>query len=222
MAKIAAAMGWSLQKVKNEIHRARLQLRARLAGYLRGGRPMTHPTQEELEAVALGEPGDSRAAEIEAHVAGCTDCSRELAWLRTERMRCWAAGRCSRPLTSGPESLRGSSTRAGAPAGHGASRLRPGSARRPLRSCSRCCAPGPYRSLSRSRARGASGRRSTRRRFAALDRAEADYRNAAKVLEGEYDRLRPRLDPELARRWDETLVRARAQLGESRAVAATT
>jgi len=30
------------------------------------------------------------------------------------------------------------------------------------------------------------------------------------VLEGEYDRLRPRLDPELARRWDETLTRARA------------
>ena len=56
--------------------------------------------------------------------------------------------------------------------------------------------------------------------LAALDRAEADYRNAAKVLEGEYDRLRPRLDPELARRWDETLTRARAQLGESRAVAA--
>jgi RNA polymerase sigma-70 factor (ECF subfamily) len=34
---IAAAMGWSLQKVKNEIHRARLQLRSRLAGYLEEG-----------------------------------------------------------------------------------------------------------------------------------------------------------------------------------------
>lgn len=32
--EIAAAMGWPLQKVKNEIHRARLQLRERLAGYL--------------------------------------------------------------------------------------------------------------------------------------------------------------------------------------------
>jgi RNA polymerase sigma-70 factor (ECF subfamily) len=31
---IASAMGWPLQKVKNEIHRARLQLRERLAGYL--------------------------------------------------------------------------------------------------------------------------------------------------------------------------------------------
>jgi RNA polymerase sigma-70 factor (ECF subfamily) len=35
--EIASAMGWSLQKVKNEIHRARLQLRSRLAGYLEGG-----------------------------------------------------------------------------------------------------------------------------------------------------------------------------------------
>ena len=32
--EIASAMGWTLQKVKNEIHRARLQLRASLAGYL--------------------------------------------------------------------------------------------------------------------------------------------------------------------------------------------
>ncbi len=35
---IADAMGWPLQKVKNEIHRARLQLRERLAGYLEEGR----------------------------------------------------------------------------------------------------------------------------------------------------------------------------------------
>ena len=34
--EIAVAMGWTLQKVKNEIHRARLQLRARLATYLEG------------------------------------------------------------------------------------------------------------------------------------------------------------------------------------------
>jgi hypothetical protein len=55
--------------------------------------------------------------------------------------------------------------------------------------------------------------------MAALDRAEADYRDAAKVLEGEYARLRPRLDPKLASRWDETLTRAHTELGEARAVA---
>jgi len=35
--EIAAAMGWTLPKVKNEIHRARLELRVMLAGHLRGG-----------------------------------------------------------------------------------------------------------------------------------------------------------------------------------------
>ena len=32
--EISAAMGWTLQKVKNEIHRARLQLRKSLCVYL--------------------------------------------------------------------------------------------------------------------------------------------------------------------------------------------
>jgi RNA polymerase sigma-70 factor (ECF subfamily) len=36
--EIADAMGWPLQKVKNEIHRARLQLRESLATYLEGAR----------------------------------------------------------------------------------------------------------------------------------------------------------------------------------------
>jgi len=61
--------------------------------------------------------------------------------------------------------------------------------------------------LSHSRARGAA---------VAIDpktsppwtRAETDLSQRAKVLEGEYDRLRPRLDPELARRVDETVTRA--------------
>jgi RNA polymerase sigma-70 factor (ECF subfamily) len=35
--EIRRVMGWSLAKVKNEIHRARLELRARLAGYLGDG-----------------------------------------------------------------------------------------------------------------------------------------------------------------------------------------
>jgi RNA polymerase sigma-70 factor (ECF subfamily) len=37
--EIASAMGWTLQKVKNEIHRARLQLRSSLAGYLQESAP---------------------------------------------------------------------------------------------------------------------------------------------------------------------------------------
>ena len=180
---------------------------------------MTHPTQEELEAVALGEPGDPRATEIEAHVAGCTDCCRELAWLRTERT---LLGR--RPLLQTTHLWPGVAARLEHPrrrthwawriavaSGVGAAAaavlfavLRPG----PL--------PVAQPQQSARRPRSAIDPKT----LAALDRAEADYRNAAKVLEGEYDRLRPRLDPELARRWDEPLTRARTQLGESRAVAA--
>ncbi|MFY2560538.1 RNA polymerase sigma factor [Corallococcus terminator] len=37
--EIASVMGWSLPKVKNEIHRARLRLREQLAGHVGGGRP---------------------------------------------------------------------------------------------------------------------------------------------------------------------------------------
>jgi RNA polymerase sigma-70 factor (ECF subfamily) len=37
-SEIAFAMGWPLQKVKNEIHRARLQIRERVLRYLRGRR----------------------------------------------------------------------------------------------------------------------------------------------------------------------------------------
>ncbi len=37
--EIAVALGWTLPMVKNEIHRARLLLRAQLLPHLRGGRP---------------------------------------------------------------------------------------------------------------------------------------------------------------------------------------
>lgn len=42
----------------------------------------THATTEQLEALIRGE---SHSAPIEAHVAGCTSCQRELAWVRAER-----------------------------------------------------------------------------------------------------------------------------------------
>lgn len=57
--------------------------------------------------------------------------------------------------------------------------------------------------------------------LAALDTAENDYRHAAQVLEAEYESLRPHLDPALAKKWDETLTRARAQLSQSRAAVAS-
>lgn len=42
----------------------------------------THATTDQLEALIRGE---STGAPIEAHVAGCASCQRELAWVRAER-----------------------------------------------------------------------------------------------------------------------------------------
>ena len=55
--------------------------------------------------------------------------------------------------------------------------------------------------------------------LAALDRAEGEVRQAASVLEAEYQAARPRLDPKEARKWDATLEKARANLGTAGMVA---
>ncbi len=185
---------------------------------------MRHVPVEDLEACALGELPALRVAEVEAHAAGCADCARELAWLRAERTllsrrpplltaHLWpgVAARLQHPRRRPRWAWRiavASGVGAAAAAALLVALLRP----KPLP-----VTPQPQSQLARSERKRAPIDPKT---LAALDRAEADYRNAAQTLEGEYARLRPRLDPELARRWDETLTRARAQLGESRAVAA--
>jgi hypothetical protein len=185
---------------------------------------MTHVPLEELEACALEELHAVRAAEVEAHAAACGDCARELAWLRAERTLL-----SRRPPVPTAHLWRGVAARLQHP------RRRPRWAWRIAVASGVGAAAAAALLVAVFRPRPApltpqtrpELARSDRKRpgidpktLAALDRAEADYRNAAQVLEAEYARLRPRLDPELARRWDETLTRARAQLGESRAVAA--
>lgn len=182
---------------------------------------MTHVPPEELESLALGELSPVHAAGIEDHVAGCPACARELSWLRAER-----ALLARRPLPPTDHLWAGVRTRLRHP------RLRPHWAWRIAVAAGGAAAaaaivlvavrpappPAPVQQAQASREQ----RRAPidPKTLAALDRAEHDYRDAARVLEEEYARLRPRLDPELAGRWDETLTRARAQLGESRAVAA--
>ena len=184
---------------------------------------MTHVPAEDLESAALGELPRARMAEIEAHAASCAECARELSWVRAERAllarrptpgtaHLWAGvqARLRHPRLR-PHWAWRVSVAAGAAAGAAAiafAVLQP--------------APAPAPAPAQPQAARQQGQRAAidRSTLAALDRAEHDYRDAARVLEEEYGRLRPRLDPELARRWDETLTRARAQLGESRAVAA--
>jgi hypothetical protein len=183
---------------------------------------MTHLPPDELEALALGELAADRAAEAEAHTAQCDECGRELSWVRAERAllarrpspptaHLWAgvAGRLQGPRRR-PHWARRLPVLAAAAAAAAAilfvkvrpDRMVPVPAAQPVRVAKRTAPAIDPRTL------------------AALDRAEMDYRDAAKVLEAEYERLRPRLEPALAQRWDETLTRARTQLGESRSVAA--
>ncbi len=187
---------------------------------------MTHVPVEELESVALGEPTALSAEEIATHVAQCGDCARELAWLRAEKAL--LARRPAAPTAhlwpAVAARLRHPRRRARWAFRTGAAIGAAAAAAAVLVAVLRPAPPAVVPGLPQPQQQAARKPRPQvtidPKTLAALDRAEADYRNAAKVLEAEYDRLRPALDPDLARRWDETLTRARAQLGESRAVAA--
>jgi hypothetical protein len=184
---------------------------------------MTHVRSEELESLALGELPRDRAAPVEAHATACPQCARELSWLRAEQTLL-----ARRPLAQTAHLWAGIAARLRHPRRrpHRAWRISVGAA---VAAAAAAVLVITVRPRPEPVAQQATQRATRQRRerpaidpkaLAALDRAEADYKDAAKVLEAEYARLRPRLDPEMARRWDETLTRARAQLGESRAVAA--
>jgi hypothetical protein len=179
-----------------------------------------HPELEELETLASGQG----AAEVEGHVAQCAECERELSWLRAERAL--MARRPAPPvqqLWAGIEARLAQRPRLHRP--RWARRIAVGSAGLAaaaaviLMSMRPKPAPVPGVSAPAPVAQRDNDFRPDPKALAALDRAEADYRDAAKVLEAEYDRLRPHLDPTLAKRWDETLTRAHTELGEARAVA---
>lgn len=172
-----------------------------------------HPLVEELETLPL-------TAGVAAHVAQCDACARELAWLRAERallsrrpappvQQLWAG--IEARLSDQPRLRRAHWARR---IGFSAAGVAAAAAVVLL-----ALRPGPAPVAAPPNVAQRDDFRPDPKALAALDRAETDYRDAAKVLEAEYDRLRPQLDPALARRWDETLSRAHTQLGEARAVA---
>jgi anti-sigma factor RsiW len=180
-----------------------------------------HVPIEELEALALGELEPARAKEIEAHAGSCAACARELALLRAEQGlfarrpqpsidTLWpgVAARIARePRIHRPHwaARRISLAAAGAAAAAALLfTLRPAAITAPF---------VPEATASESK-------RAIADALATLDRAETDYRRAAAVLESEYAAARKNLDPELARRCDETLARARNNLGDARTLAA--
>ena len=180
---------------------------------------MTHVPAEELESLALDELPRDRAAQVEAQAAACPHCARELSWLRAEQTLL-----ARRPPAQTAHLWAGIAARLRHPRRrpHRAWRISVGAA---VAAAAAVVLVVTVRPRPEPVAPQATRQQRERpaidpKALAALDRAEADYKDAAKVLEAEYALLRPRLDPEMARRWDETLTRARAQLGESRAVAA--
>jgi hypothetical protein len=188
-----------------------------------------HLEAEELEALALGELEPERAAQVAGHAAQCAECGRELGWARVERaliVRRAAATKPAAALWAGIAAR----IEATPPAPrlrrpHWARRLLVGAAGASAAAAVLILAlrPGPHVG-PRFSAPDASVEEvepgPDSKSLAALDRAETDYQKAATLLEAEYAASRGKLDPALAKRWDETLSKARAQLGDARTVAA--
>ena len=181
---------------------------------------MNHLALEDLEALAAGELPDPQAAEAEEHTARCAECGRELSWVRAERA---LFGQRPSPPTAHLWSGIEARLRHPRRLPRWASRMRIALVAAAVAAAALFFAVRSYpvQSVTSQTVKTAQRERPAidPKTLAALDRAEADYRDAARILEAEYERVRPELDPALAQRWDETLTRARAQLGESRRVA---
>jgi hypothetical protein len=175
-----------------------------------------HVPIEELESLALGQLAQARVAEVEAHAGSCAECARELAWARAERK---LLARRPAPATG--------ALWAGV-AAHIRPRVhRPHWARRIALAVAAAAAAAalilslrPQHLVPAVKPESSDSSGAIADALATLDRAESDYRRAAAVLEQEYTAARKNLDPELARRCDETLSRARTNLGDARNLAA--
>ena len=177
-----------------------------------------HPSLEELEAVALGE---AEAAGVDAHVASCAECARELSWLRAEAqlMRRRPAPQVSPELWDRvqqrvhapiPISRARRRTWVGAAVAVAAAAalavvVRPGG--KPVAPL-----PGLDASIAEELASDAVVDPKAQ---SALDRAAGDYRSALSVLEGEFARARGRFDPRTQKRWDESFAKARSLIDAS-------
>jgi hypothetical protein len=174
-----------------------------------------HPTIEELEAVALGE-GESAGAR--AHVEGCSECAREIAWLRaeTELLR-------RRPQPSlNPELWQRIDERVHAPIPiTRARRWRTvaGAAVAVAAAAALAIVVRPQRPATPGGSDASVADEESYEVDAkaqqALDRAAGDYRTALEVLQREYAQRRGRLDPRTQKRWDESFARAKLLIDSS-------
>ncbi len=174
---------------------------------------MTCPT-EELEALALGELDGDALARARAHVASCATCQEELALLREERARFL---RRRRQEPSADALWRGVERRiapaARRPRLHALALAVTAAAAALVLSLS--VRPGPVSLRADAGTRPLEARRVEERADraeGALDRAETDLGRAIAMLELQYLRRRPGLDPVLGQTLDATLAKGRAGL----------
>lgn len=192
---------------------------------------------EDLEALVAGALAPENAARVNAHVEGCAACRDELAWLRAEAAL--MARRRERQTVS-PELWQGIAERLARPAAPAPSA---GAAPAPVRvrrwglgarvaygglfaaaaaAVVLATWPGQYHRMPRDL--GGVGVHSLAARDklpaqVALDRAEREYLDAAKVLEAEYRQERDRLPPSVAERYDRTLAETRTRIADAREAA---
>jgi hypothetical protein len=174
-----------------------------------------HPTIEELEAVAFGEGAD---AEVRAHAERCSDCARELLWLRAEAEL--VRRRAQPPLN--PELWQRIDERIHAPIPiTRARRWRAvaGAAVAVAAAAALAIVVRPHPPATQGGSDAAVADEETYavdpKAQQALDRATGDYRNVLQVLEREYAAKRDRLDSRTQKRWDESFARAKVLIDSS-------
>src|SRR5690349_2163944 len=159
---------------------------------------------DEREALVAGELPAERALELERHARQCPECGPELAALRAERAMFQRRAEAASPLP--PELWAGVEQR-----------LQPGQVvplhagfrRRTLWAGAAglaMAAAMAWFAVGGPQLRPApSGRVRIAQAQTALDHAEEEYRNAAALLEAEYQAGRPRLPPDMAKHYDALL-----------------
>lgn len=195
---------------------------------------------EELEALVAGTLPPEAAARVEAHVADCAACRDELAWLRAEAAL--MARRRERQAAPSPALWQGIADRLARPAvpadlpgrrpapvrvrrwGLGARVAYGGLLAAAAAALVLVSRPGQRHVVPRDlRDAGSTAPAVAARQklpaAVALDRAEREYLDAARVLEAEYRAERSRLPASVAERYDRTLAETRTRIADARATA---
>jgi hypothetical protein len=191
---------------------------------------------EELEALVAGELDDESAGRVRAHVAGCASCQAELKWLTAEAEL--MARRRAQQAEPSPAMWQNIAERIERPDERGAAPMAAPNVIRPRRwgvaakvayggllaaaAAAVVFATWPGQVHIVPRDFGGAPSMATRKKVpadVALDKAEREYQDAAKVLEAEYAAERGRLPRSVAERYDRMLSTTRTQVADARATA---